>query len=707
MSIVRKIKRAVRGEVAAKAAALEALRRSSAAIAGRRERANLKERREETARFRLPFDNINASELLDHFRNRQTPVCLPGFAEAQTVSPNLQRTLFPEETAELLIKAEGIISNHRWQLLGLGEQDFGEQIDWHRDPLSGAIWPPDYHADINLSRGDGSDVRLLWELNRFPQAITLARAFAITNDERFSAEFFSQIESWREQNPYGSGVNWSCAMEVGLRAMNLLVAFEVFRHSSLLDDQKLGELLALFNQHGTFIKENLEFSYIATSNHYLSDVVGLVWLGLMLPELEAATTWRDFGLREMLREMDKQVLADGADFEASTGYHRFVLELFLYTFILCRANKVDIEDRYWAKLHDMLRYLSAYLRPDGRAPLVGDTDTGQAVPICKRAGDDHAYVLALGAAVFNDSTLTPKSVEMPEEALWILGEDGINAYRRLEAGKSSSSQAFPDAGTYVMRDDDLYLLFNTTGAGMNGRGSHGHNDALSIEVSACGRPFIVDPGSYVYTADLQERHLFRSTSYHSTVEVDSREQNTTEVEAPFVIGNEALGHVLRWETGAELDRVSAEHKGYTRLRQPVTHRRTITFNKADRWWLVEDEFVGSGNHDLATRFHFDSGLEVKVCDDKSVEARDVSGGARLFIQALDISEAADLESQFTSRDYGSKSPSQSACWTVSANVPCKLRWAIIAVCAGENDGERLRIVQSPMSKVQSPGFLAN
>src|SRR6185295_18879787 len=125
---------------------------------------------------------------------------------------------------------------------------------------------------------------------------------------------------------------------------------------------------------------NLEFSYIATSNHYLSDVVGLLWLGVMLPELEDEEVWCDSGWVGMLREIDKQVLVDGADFEASTGYHRFVTELFLYSFMLCRANDVEIEKWYWSRLQQMLNYIRAYRRPDGFAPLIGDTDSGQVLP---------------------------------------------------------------------------------------------------------------------------------------------------------------------------------------------------------------------------------------------------------------------------------------------------------------------------------------
>src|SRR5207237_5533533 len=135
-------------------------------------------------------------------------------------------------------------------------------------------------------------------------------------------------------------------------------------------------------------------------------------------------------------------------------------ELFLYTFILCRANGVEIDERYWKRLRAMLDYTRAYLRPDGRAPLIGDTDSGQALPFCKRAADDHAYVLALGAAIFDEPRFKKAVEKMPEELLWVLGADGVSKYESLpESSEQIRSQGFIDAVTYIMREDDLYLLF--------------------------------------------------------------------------------------------------------------------------------------------------------------------------------------------------------------------------------------------------------
>jgi len=284
----------------------------------------------------------------------------------------------------------------------------------------------------------------------------------------------------------------------------------------------------------------------------------------------------------------------------------------------------------------MLLYIRAYLRPDGFAPLIGDTDGGQVLPFVRRRADDHAYLLDI---------------------------------LKLET-QPVASQAFPDAGTYIMRDGDLYLCFNASGVGINGRGSHGHNDVLSIEVSANGRAIIVDPGTYVYSADLLKRHEFRSTAYHSTVQIDGLEQNTICVDTPFVIGNEAKPRVLEWKTSDDFDKVVAEHYGY-----PVIHRRTVTFDKRERFWLIDDEFFGDGEHVYEARFHFAPGLDVSV-NGSAVEVRD--GDSRLTITALNSDVQPVLENTSVSIDYGQMRDSVSACWKIFGK-PRKLTWQIKSV----------------------------
>lgn len=695
----------LRGEVSAGTAALEALRRFNAGLLRRRERRQLAQLNRQPARLTPEFMRLSRAQLLEHFRTRSSPKFFPGFVDTIKTAA-AQKELFQRETDHLLVAAKRIADAHCWFLLGFGEKCFGSpDINWTRDPLSGVDWPLDYHADVNLFRGDGSDARVLWELNRLSHLITLGRAFAVSRDERLAGEFLKQARTWRQQNPVGRGANWSCAMEVALRAMNLLAAFALFIPSPRVDEDALAELLMMFDQHGAHIRRNLEYSHIATSNHYMCDVAGLLWLGIMLPELRDAHAWREFGLRELLRELDKQILPDGADFESSSGYHRLKLELLLYSLVLCRLNGIEIDRKYWQKLSAMAEYTRAYLRPDGHAPLIGDSDSGQILPILKRSGDDHAYVVSLaGAALGTHASAVQQGTHASsvqhaggirtEEVLWILGEQGVRANESLSAAPPAESQAFPNAGIYILRDGDLYLLFNASGCGLNGRGSHGHNDALSIEVSACGTAFIVDPGSYVYTADLQARHLFRSTAYHSTVQIDHVEQNATDEKTPFVMGDEAHPRVVKWETNGQLDYVIAEHEGYRRLDQPVTHRRSVRFDKLNRFWLIEDEFSGAGKHHLATRFHFNAGLEVSAYNEKAAVARDPQNGARLLIQPLDLNEAPQFEEQFTSRDYGEKEASLAANWVVETDLPRKLRWLLLPLSASEDEPERLAEIEN-------------
>jgi hypothetical protein len=151
MAVLDKIKRALRGEVRLTTAGLEALRRSRVSLRQRKERASLDE--SEPLALTQAFARLSEDELSEYFR---------GPREAK-----LYDNFFAPAAAEI----------------GFGEQFFGKEIHWRRDPLSNYVWPLDYHRDLKLMRADGSDVRVLWELNRLGHFLALARANAITHDE--------------------------------------------------------------------------------------------------------------------------------------------------------------------------------------------------------------------------------------------------------------------------------------------------------------------------------------------------------------------------------------------------------------------------------------------------------------------------------------------------------------------------------------------
>ena len=177
MAFLKKLKRALRGEVKLTTAAREAIRRSRVAAQSRRERATLDQ--EQPLSLAPALARLSHTDLLNHFQQK-TPIKFFGISD-----PCLS-----------------VVVN-----------------EWRRDSRSGYLWPLDYHRDLKLIRSDGSDVRVVWELNR------LGHLLGSQNAE----QFITHLQSWHEQNPYARGPNWSCAMEVALRAINVLAAFERVR----------------------------------------------------------------------------------------------------------------------------------------------------------------------------------------------------------------------------------------------------------------------------------------------------------------------------------------------------------------------------------------------------------------------------------------------------------------------------------------------
>src|SRR5581483_9585600 len=99
-------------------------------------------------------------------------------------------------------------------------------------------------------------------------------------------------------------------------------------------------------------------------------------------------------------EAARQVEADGAHFEASTGYHRFALELLIAALFLSRSSEraLAVGDT----VHRMLAWSRATLAPDGNAPGFGDGDDARVLPLFPRGAREQAHLLPIGVCLFGD-----------------------------------------------------------------------------------------------------------------------------------------------------------------------------------------------------------------------------------------------------------------------------------------------------------------
>ncbi len=629
------------------------------------------------AEFRRSLGGIPLAEVVSRIRTTTEPRVVPGLADLNPTVAAVKQ-FFPESIEQSRLEAEAVL-DHRITLFGR-VFDLGRKIDWHRDPQAEARWPLVHFSRVPLALEPGSDVRVVWELNRLHHLVTLGRAYLLTNDEQYTEQFLIQLAAWYEDNPPNFGVNWTVAMEAGIRAVNIVAAFEMFRFSANVTDQAVELILKMLLAHGRFIRANLEYSYRTPSNHYLSDLIGLLAIGVTLPEFGEARRWLSFSKRRLLREMDRQVLSDGVDYEGAIGYHRFVLEIFALLFSNGKfTSGFDIPVNYWERLESMFDFVRHYLKPDGTAPMIGDSDDGRLVKFKTRAAEDHSYLMSIGAVLFESDTFR-QSNGLDEEAFWWFGRDALEASESLVIGEPAASAAFPEAQIFIQRaataHGPLHAIIDCGDHGARGRGSHAHSDALSIEMFAFGRTFLRDPGTFVYTASEQERNLFRSTAYHNTVRIDGVEISQVNKGELFAFKSNVRPKVNQWESTAGHDALDAEHYAYQRLASPVTHRRIVTLDKRVGYWTIQDIFTGEGRHRFEFFFNFDAGLEVTIDATNNAIARDQSA-ALTIVPACEYRLEARTDARWVSIAYGTRQNSSAIIYALTAEVPLSVSFQLL------------------------------
>jgi hypothetical protein len=547
-----------------------------------------------------------------------------------------------------------------------------QPIDWYLDPVRQLRFPRGvHHKAWNLyeMRPGNADVKYPWELARCQHWVTLGQAYRQTGDERFAVEIAAQLDDFVAANPVGMGINWTCTMDVGLRAVSWVAALDLVRGSTAIDGAFWPRAYAALFDHGLFIRGNLENTYEVTSNHFLSNVVGLWFLAALFDTLDEGRAWSEFARAALEAEIDVQVLPDGADFESSVPYHRLVAELFLGSARLAEHRGQPLSRHYRERVGDMVDYLATVTRPDGLMPQSGDADDGR-LHVCGGVSitspQDGRHLLGPAAVMFARGEWLQLG---GDAAAWEAAWWGLPAAAVPAEPPPPVARLFPDAGHAVVRDGGLYLLITNSIVGTKGFGNHKHNDQLGFEYHVAGTPIVVDPGSYVYTSDPAARNRFRSTAYHNTLMIDGVEQNEVNPEWLFRMFEKAQAEHLQFTADAQVH-YRGRHTGYSRLPSPVTHERSFALDRATGRLEITDHLSGRARHRLAWHFHFAPGVTATLEGGTCV----LQSAAAVVHLRFPADLRATLADAWYSPSYGVRAACRSLDLAVEAEVGPDSQW---------------------------------
>lgn len=601
----------------------------------------------------------------------------------------------------VIARADAVCAG-RFAILGYGELDFGEPVNWHCDPVSGRVAPPRHASTIDyLDPVEVGDSKVVWELNRHQWLLDLGQAYRITGEERYAEAFLERLGAWMQDNPCGFGVNWTSALEAAMRVIAWTWALALFRGAAALTAERHFELLAWIDAHGCFIERKLS-RYFSPNTHLTGEALGLYYAGTVFPELERAPRWRALGRDILVEEAGRQVLPDGVYFEHSTRYQYYTVEIYLHFAILAARNGEELPGSVPDCLRRMLDFLLQLRRPDGSLPAIGDGDGGWLLPLVRRAPGDFSALFSTAAVLFDDPALAWAAGGARAETFWLLGQPESGGWNFPAPIPPATERVrhFEAGGYAVVRsgwgERDHHLVFDAGPLASDASGAHGHADLLSIQLSAFGENYLVDAGTGCYTTSKRWRDHFRGSQAHSTLRMDGQDQ--AQPRGPFGWRHKPAARLRACESEACYLLLDAEHDAWAGLGEPVIHRRRVLFVDG-AYWLVIDDLQGAGEHRACLRYQF-APLAVASEAGGWVRARGERSALllRAFAhQALAAEVAAgeiDPPRGWVSPDYGQRIPAPCVDYQLHGTLPLRiLTWIQPLAVPGGSPPEGRAIVE--------------
>jgi len=324
-------------------------------------------------------------------------------------------------------------------------------------------------------------------------------------------------------------------------------------------DEKIND--ALYAQYA-ILMDNIEYHILG--NHLLENGFSLLFGAYYFQDEEM----HQKALVILQKELEEQILADGAHFELTPMYHQIMLLRVLDCINLVENNNWKQQaflSVLKEKAEEMLGWLKEMTFQNGEIPL------------------------------FNDSTnkVAPSTHQLKEYT------------KRLGIGSRKVSLG---ASGYRKRTSKYYeCIVDIGNIGPDYIPGHAHSDTFNFELYIHHEPVIVDTGLSTYDAGAR-RMLERSTASHNTVEIDNIDQS--EVWGGFRVARRAK-IVDLWENE---EGIAAIHDGY---KQTIgcMHKREWKFH--NKKIIIRDTV--SGKHKKAIAYlHFHPDVKFEIVNESLI-----------------------------------------------------------------------------------------
>jgi len=542
--------------------------------------------------------------------------------------------------------------------------------NWHKDyvtlsaseeslPISSEILrlaQNDKHRHWSqISDDSNTDIKFIWEPNRFAFVYTLVRAYAATQDEKYAQAFWSLIEDWAKNNPPNTGANWKDGQEIALRLMAWTFGYYAFFNSAA--PEQISNFPIYVAAQAERIHKNIDYAISTKSNHTISEGFGLWLVGLLFPELKDSDKYFLLG-KKILESEISQIFPDGSYSMYSLNYHRFILHIYLYAIRLAELNNFQFSNSLYSSINSSINYLSQLIDPNtGQIPFYGSNDGALVLPLNNCDFTDFRPLLQLGSVITKGEKIF-ESGAWDEDIFWLYGASAgrVVAKQRIETNNLEKKEerrkktSFSNGGVYVLQNTNSKAIIRCT----DFKSRPSHADQMHLDLWLGNQNIAIDAGTYLYSGERIWRNGLAHASVHNTVTVDNKDQMN--MVSRFTWTNWSKGKVLQHNENLW----QGEHDSY----KPVSHKRTVMSLEGDRW-LVLDELKANDSHRfclhwLLNDFPYEHKLNSILLSLESMKYKMqvgvLSGKADLSIVRADENSTRGWRSKY----YGHKEPAISA-----------------------------------------------